>query len=282
VKESVLSFACEGQPLVGILAEPDGAAADVGVLIIVGGPQYRAGSHRQFTLLARHLADSGFAALRFDYRSMGDSAGESRDFLGVDADIAAAIDALLATRPAIRRIALWGLCDGASAALLYLSSTRDPRIAGLCLLNPWVRSAATLAQAHVKHYYWRRLREKEFWLKLIRGGVGMKALRTLKSNVRLARTAPAVDRGSFQDRMAAGLRQHAGPALLILSGADYTAKEFCEHAGRSPAWQGLLQTGKLARLDLPEADHTFSDSPQARQVEHATQEWLARLAHRAQ
>ena len=70
-------------------------------------------------------------ALRFDYRSMGDSPGETRDFLGVDADIAAAIDTLLAARPAIKRVVLWGLCDAASAALLYLEATRDPRVAGL-------------------------------------------------------------------------------------------------------------------------------------------------------
>jgi exosortase A-associated hydrolase 1 len=118
VNESVLSFSCEGAPLVGILAEPRDTPAEVGVLIIVGGPQYRVGSHRQFTLLARHLAANGFAALRFDYRSMGDSAGETRDFLGVNTDIAAAIEALLAARPALKRVVLWGLCDAASAALL--------------------------------------------------------------------------------------------------------------------------------------------------------------------
>jgi alpha/beta superfamily hydrolase len=49
------------------------------VLVIVGGPQYRAGSHRQFTLLARSLAEQGFAVLRFDYRGMGDSTGAMRD-----------------------------------------------------------------------------------------------------------------------------------------------------------------------------------------------------------
>jgi exosortase A-associated hydrolase 1 len=260
VKESVLSFTCEGQPLVGILAEPDGTPADVGVLIIVGGPQYRAGSHRQFTLLARHLATNGFAALRFDYRSMGDSAGETRDFLGVDADIAAAISALLAARPALRRVVLWGLCDAASAALLYLDSTRDPRVAGVALLNPWARSAQTLAQTHVRHYYWRRLRQKEFWLKLLRGGVGLTALRTLGSNVRLARGAgkDRPDDRSYQERMAAGLRGFAGPTLLILSGDDYTAREFGLHAQTSPAWQGLLSRPTLHLHEMPAADHTFS------------------------
>jgi exosortase A-associated hydrolase 1 len=279
MRESVLGFACEGEPLVGILAEPsDGTVADVGVLIIVGGPQYRVGSHRQFTLLARHLAANGFAALRFDYRSMGDSPGETRDFLGVDADIAAAIDALLAARPALKRVALWGLCDAASAALLYLDSTRDPRVAGVALLNPWARSAATLAQTHVKHYYWRRLREKAFWLKLLRGGIGGTALRTLASNLRLARggNKSSPDARSFQDRMAAGLRGFDGPTLLVLSGDDYTAREFSLHASGSSVWQGLLDNRpKLRRESLEAADHTFSDPLQAASVEALTLSWLS-------
>lgn len=275
MKESVLSVACEGLPLVGVLAEPDGVLAEVGVLIIVGGPQYRAGSHRQFTLLARHLAANGFAALRFDYRSMGDSPGEARDFLSVDADIRSAIDALLAARPALKRVVLWGLCDAASAALLYLESTRDPRVCGVALLNPWVRSTATLAQAHVKHYYWRRLRQKEFWLKLLKGGVGAKALRTLGSNLRLARSAgKAPDSRSFQDRMAAGLRGFDGPVLLVLSGDDYTAREFSLHAQGSVAWTGLLNGGRLRCEPLAEADHTFSDLAQAARVEALTLNWL--------
>lgn len=60
MKESTLSFDCQGERLVGILAEPvTGEPAEVGVVIVVGGPQYRAGSHRQFTLLARHFAAHG-------------------------------------------------------------------------------------------------------------------------------------------------------------------------------------------------------------------------------
>ncbi|WP_457446916.1 hydrolase 1, exosortase A system-associated [Roseateles sp. P5_E4] len=261
MKESVLNFDCEGERLIGILAEPANTApAEVGVVIVVGGPQYRVGSHRQFTLLARHLANHGVAALRFDYRSMGDSPGEARDFLGVDADIAAAIAALLAARPALKRVVLWGLCDAASAALLYLESTGDPRVAGVALLNPWARSAATLAQTHVKHYYWRRLREKGFWLKLLRGGVGLTALRTLGGNLRLARGAgkAKTDSRSFQDRMAAGLRAFNGPVLLILSGDDYTAREFVGFARSSAAWQGLLVRPTLDLHDMPTADHTFS------------------------
>jgi len=274
-----LTFGCEGDSLVGILSRP-ARPATRGVLVIVGGPQYRAGSHRQFTLLARDLAEAGHAVLRFDYRSMGDSPGDARDFMGVDADIAAAIDALLAARPTLKRVALWGLCDAASAALMYLESTRDARVAGVALLNPWARSAATLAQAHVKHYYWRRLREKEFWLKVLRGGVGAKALSGLGRNLRLARSASkASDARSFQDRMAQGLRGFGGAKLLILSGEDLTAREFLEHAGRAANWTGLLEPASTTRVDLASADHTFSNSVDTRTVETAVADWLNSISN---
>lgn len=278
MKESVLGFSCKGEPLVGILAEPVGATSELGVVIVVGGPQYRAGSHRQFTLLARHLAAHGHATLRFDYRSMGDSPGETRDFLAAQDDIEAAIQALMNARPAVRKIALWGLCDGASAILMYLEATRDPRVEGVALLNPWVRSAATLARTHVKHYYWNRLRDKGFWSKLLRGGVGLTAVRTLGQNLKLAgsrRQASGPSR--FQDRMADGLRHFQGRTLLVLSGDDYVAREFGLHTQESPAWSGLLQDARISRHELTDADHTFSDLRQTAAVETITLNWLTTL-----
>src|SRR5688500_5345431 len=83
--ERVLAFECDGERLLGILSASQ-QPAKRGVLIVVGGPQYRAGSHRQFTLLARHLAEHGVPTLRFDYRGMGDSGGDVRGFEHVGAD----------------------------------------------------------------------------------------------------------------------------------------------------------------------------------------------------
>lgn len=277
MKESVLSFACEGEPLVGILAEPEGTPADVAVLIIVGGPQYRAGSHRQFTLLARRLAANGFATLRFDYRGMGDSPGEARDFLSVKADIAAAVEALLKAGAGPRRVVLWGLCDAASAALLYLDRQPDPRVVGLALANPWVRSEASLARTHVKHYYGQRLLQAEFWLKLLRGGVGLGALKGLLRSVRASQGSAADTRG-FQQRMAAGWRLTPVPILLMLSGEDYTAKEFLGHARESQDWAGLLVESRVSRIDFPGADHTFSDGMQWERLTAVTHRWLQDIA----
>lgn len=291
-REEALQFRCEGHELLGILSRPAATGnaalpARTALLIIVGGPQYRVGSHRQFALLARHLAARGHAVLRFDYRGMGDGEGEAHDFEGVAADIRAAVDALLAAAPEVERVALWGLCDAASAALLYCAERRDPRIAGLALLNPWARSAASLARTQVKHYYLQRVTQPSFWLKLLSGKVAGAALRGLLANLRLARGGGSAPDGAgpkaaaqrpFQDRMLDGWRAFAGPRLLLLSDRDHTAKEFLEYCAASPAWTAALAHERLERCEIVDADHTCSSAAARGQVEAATANWLARLA----
>jgi exosortase A-associated hydrolase 1 len=280
-QETALAFDCRGQQLVGVLAQPAGeAASDAGVLIVTGGPQYRAGAHRMFVKLSRALAGAGHAALRFDLRGMGDSEGDFPGFESITPDIGTAVDALLAAAPQVRRVLLWGLCDGASAALLYLHETRDARVRGLCLLNPWVRSQQSLARTHVKHYYARRLLQREFWLKLLRGGIGVQALHGLAANVRsaLGRQPAAGEPGApatFQQRMAQAWRGFDGEIQLLLSGReDITAREFLEHAATDAAWRGLLERAGLQRTDCATADHTFSSAEAAAWLLQRTLGWV--------
>ena len=269
---------CAGETLAGILALPD-VPLDTGVVIIVGGPQYRAGSHRQFVLLSRALAAAGHGVLRFDYRGMGDSTGDLQNFETVNADIAVAIDTLQAGVPGLRNVVLWGLCDGASAALLYCQATQDLRVGGLCLLNPWVRSPASLAKTHVKHYYAERLRQKEFWVKLLSGRVAWRALAGLAQNLRAAmRKPPEAITSAFQDRMAIALKSFAGPILLFLSGDDYTAKEFLEHARSNRFWAGALEKNALVQHLEPGADHTLSELRFNSVVQRCTLDLIGQLA----
>ena len=79
VSETALVFDCVGETLVGVLTT-DSPLAETGVVLVVGGPQYRAGSHRYFVQLARALAGAGFPTLRFDCRGMGDSSGGPQHF----------------------------------------------------------------------------------------------------------------------------------------------------------------------------------------------------------
>ena len=277
VTERALGFGCEGDALVGVLHEPAAPASDIGVVVVVGGPQYRAGSHRQFVLLARAIADAGFAVLRFDYRGMGDSEGLPRSFEDAGADIGIAIDTMQAQASSVRRVVLWGLCDGASAALLYLDETRDPRVQGLCLLNPWVRSQASLARTQVRHYYTRRLTQRAFWAKLLTGGVGSGAWRGLMDSLHAQRAARVDDGASFQQRMARAWAAFEGDILLVLSGDDLTAKEFADTARTDTAWARALHHPRLQQRDLPDADHTISDPDDRRSVERLTLAWLDSL-----
>lgn len=288
--DECLRFDCAGESLLGVLSRPE-QPSTIGLLIIVGGPQYRAGSHRQFVLLARHLAAAGHAVLRFDYRGMGDSNGAERNFEAVSDDIDAAMAALRQAVPGLQQVALWGLCDGASAALLYLQDRPQAEVAGLCLLNPWVRSAQTQASTRVKHYYTGRLMEKAFWSKLLRGQVNVGRLSELAANLRTmlrrrppstaAAAAAAAAALSFHQRMAQSWQRHDMPLMLVLSGRDLIAKEFLEAASASPDWQGALARPQLTRLDLPKADHTFADTASREAVQQATCAWLGQLSNTA-
>lgn len=274
--ERALLLDCAGEELPAILHAPDVPQA-TGVLIVVGGPQYRIGSHRQFVLLARALAAAGYPVLRFDVTGMGDASGPAKDFEQIDADIAAATECFYAEQPGLTRIVLWGLCDAASAGLFR--AARDPRVAGLVLANPWVRTPASEAQAYIKHYYWRRLGERAFWRKLFSGGLQLRAsLNSLLGFWRQRQTAAAPSPGaSLPERMAAAWRAFPGAILLLLSGEDLTAREFLDVARAHPAWTGLLDQDRVARAELPEANHTFSSAAWRDQVAELTIGWLERL-----
>lgn len=283
--ERALTFECGGESLIGVVALP-ALPARTGVLVIVGGPQYRVGSHRQFVLLARHLAGSGVPCMRFDYRGMGDATGPMRSFESVNDDIAAAIDAFVSEAPGLERVVLWGLCDGASAACLYLG--QDDRVAGAVLLNPWVRTETGEARTMLQHYYLSRLVDRKFWSKLLGGGVDLRdSMRDLvarfgKLKGGPERAASDCGTGSPSDRPSAGgpqgmldgLNRTEVPFAVFLSERDYVAKEFEHLAGEDRRWKSLLRSERCELRRFEEADHTFSGTTARRAVEEATLKWL--------
>jgi exosortase A-associated hydrolase 1 len=278
-EERALVFPCGDAWLYGVLSLP-AQPQRRGVLIVVGGPQVRTGSHRQFTLLARSLAQAGIAAMRFDYRGMGDSEGGMRDFEAVGEDLRAAIDRFCAEVPGMQEVVLWGLCDGASASAMYARG--DRRVAGVAMLNPWVRTDAGAARATLKHYYRSRLLEPALWNKIARGQFEFKgALKSFTGLARsaFARTRPAPEPGcggaaALPDRMHAALDGFGGKVLVILSGADLTAQEFAGLAAGSRAWQRLLAAPRFTQRRLPRADHTCSRREWHDQVVGWTADWL--------
>lgn len=273
-QEKAEFFTCANDELLGIATIPE-FPKDIGVVVVTGGPQYRVGSHRQFVLLARVLGAAGYPCLRFDHRGLGDSEGDSHGFEDIGSDIAAAIDLLLVASPGTRRVILWGLCDAASAILLYWEKTRDPRISGMVLLNPWVRTEETLAQAHIQHYYGQRLLQGEFWQKLISGKFNpLTALHGLLRNLRQANKAKEHGVTGYRQGMRDALGRFAGRVLVLLSEDDLVAQEFRQFAGKFLPRGTSADSDQWTCLQIAGADHTFSKIVWQDEVFRATLEFM--------
>lgn len=260
--EQAFTFPCAGDRLLGIVHIPDGAAVRIGLLILVGGPQYRVGAHRQYIHLARAAAAAGIPAMRFDYRGVGDSEGVYPGFEHVGPDIDAAITAFRTRCPDLDGVVLWGLCEGASAILL--AGVRNPFVKGAALVNPWVRTDQGEAQAYLKHYYGKRILSRSQWKRILRGEVRLgqslaSVVKLIGRSLKGSAARPSnVDHRPYPCRMADGLRSYEGRTLLVMSGRDLVAREFEDVAGSATEWRGLLGRSSVQRVDIAATDHTFS------------------------
>ena len=258
--------------MVGILSLP-AVPGPRGVLVVTGGPQYRVGSHRQFTLLAKALAAQGLPVLRFDLRGMGDSEGSARDYRAAGPDIAGALAQFFAAVPSLREVALWGLCDGATAAACH--APRDARIVALILLNPWVRSSAGQARATWRHYYLPRLLQGRFWRKLAGGGVRLGAsLASLRQVAAATRTIAAPDGEAPAPALLQALTQFQGKVLLILSGDDLGARECRALLDGDAAWRAVAARAAWTQAHVDGANHTFASAAWRGEVERLCARWL--------
>lgn len=295
--EQPFLFDCQADLLSGIL-HCSSAEVKMGVLIVVGGPQYRVGSHRQFVHLSRALAAQDIPVMRFDYRGLGDSSGELLGFEHIQTDIRCAIDTFINKQPALEKVVIWGLCDAATAAGFYAAD--DQRVAGLVLLNPWVRSEEGEAKAFLKHYYLQRLISRQFWQKVIKGDfnlaesvssliakvkqvTGKKEQPVTQQNSRLADQAATlvednpVASVNLAGKLLVSLKTYQGPVLLIISGNDLTAAEFDDAISASKPFRKLLTLKRFTRMDLNSADHTFSRREWRDQVSVWTANWMKTL-----
>lgn len=296
MRSRAISFDCSGAPQVGIFHPSQGADASLGVVIVVGGgPQYRVGGHRQLVLWSRRLAADGYPVLRFDYRGMGDSHGAFPGFEDIDEDIHTAMDVMCTEAPSVRQIVLWGECDAAAAILFY--AYRDPRVAGVVLLNPWARTESGQARTVLKHYYLDRLTQPSFWRKLF--GLQFNPVVALRSALSLlAKSRPqpnpaaaimpsasslttALPRSMpLPDKLLAGFSRFTGAVLLVISGRDLIAKEFDDLIRGSKEWGKALAGNRTTRRDIGQADHTFSSAEQRDQVIGHALSWLGMLRGR--
>jgi exosortase A-associated hydrolase 1 len=243
-----VSFACEGELLIGTLDEAPGAT---GLLIVTGGNETRAGAFSGQAQLAARIAAAGHPVFRFDRRGVGDSPGTNLGFRWSGPDIAASLAAFREHCPELARVVGFGNCDAASILMLEGGTGFD----ALVLANPWTIEDGD--EVHppgaVRARYGEKLRNPREVLRLFTGKV---SLGKLAGGIRQAlRPAPAP--GSLAQEMAAGLMRFSGPAAILLAGRDRTAQAFVA------AWDG-----SNSRIALcPNASHAF--------VEPDAREWLS-------
>lgn len=273
----------------GVLTMP-AVARRIGVLIHVGGPQYRVGSHRQFVLLARCLAARGYPVMRFDRSGMGDADGAAQPFFDVSDQLEQAIEQF-AQAAALERVVLWGLCDAVSAIAVHAhwrtqqaTPSRTP-IAGYALVNPWVHSPQGEAKTQLKHYYAKKLMSPQFWVSLLKGGVDLgQSVKDLASVAKklVARrdrqgsgAAVSVNVTNFVSVMRLGLERSAAPVSFFLSGEDLVAREFEALVASDPAWQALVAKADVHRFE--HANHTFASQALRAKLEQATCSFLEKV-----
>ncbi|MEM7570516.1 MAG: hydrolase 1, exosortase A system-associated [Pseudomonadota bacterium] len=248
----------------------------IGCLILVGGPQYRVGAHRQYVALARGLARRGIGVLRFDYQGMGDSEGTLDAIENRGDDIAAAASALCERLGPGAKIFPWGLCEGASA--IFMHHQRINNMAGAIIANPWVGDARVEAQVRWRHYYLGRLNYRYMMRRLKSGSlVGSNFFENAKG---LLRGVEYFDDDSYSPGLAdlphdmVNMLGRNKPVLYLAS-TDDRERETFDYALKTDARWKPAQNAKLfIRRDIVGADHTFSDYAAKQSVEALTFEFI--------
>lgn len=237
----VIRFTAGGVELVGTL---DPAPGPVGVLIVSGGSEPRAGAHRGMAMLAQALAARGIPVFRFDRRGVGDSAGDDAGFAASQPDLLAAALIFRHQMPGMRSLIGFGNCDAAAALALF---GRHSGVHAVVLANPWLGAEpdALPPAAAIAAHYRARLRHPGQWLRLLRGAVDWSRLgHGLR---KLARPRAASD--PLRDRVLAGIAEWGDAAQLVLADGDGTALGFAAAArGRG-----------FPTITLDTASHSFAD-----------------------
>ena len=283
IEERTCRFGDDGH-LFGVLSRIDDAPERPAIVVFNAGAAHHVGPNRLYVELTRNLAALGFACLRFDLESLGDSvnrrpARENYPYPhNAVADGKAAID-FLRGRHGYSRFIVLGLCSGAHTVFhAGLELAADP-IEEIVMVNPmqfyWVEgmSLDTSRKFEDMVQYRRSMRDWRRWVKLARGDVNFRRMvEVLASHTRTQARAFASmfleafipDRGP---RLARDLRKlfarkrrltlfvsEGDPGRdILLAGARLTAKR-------------ALRDGRIRLQMIPGADHTFSQWKPRRDV----------------
>ena len=271
--------------LVGTVTLPEQpVVGQVMLLLTNAGVIPRVGPHRVNVKLARHFAQQGIAAMRFDLSGLGDSRrSSSRLPTGEQfvADTRAAMD-LAEQRYGCNRFFMIGFCSGADIA--YLTALEDPRLRALVMWDSYVypnTKAKLLGFAH-------RIRRHGLALAFVKAARYFGA--TLQSRKVSAETAGEPEGPVIFGRTRMPPRDEFGQRIHSL--VERGAEVYFIYSGGEPDWynyRGQFHdmfrefgfVDEVAYDYLEQSDHTLTQPhAQTALIEHA-QRWFQGRAMKA-
>lgn len=149
VRTEAVSFDSQGARIAGTLYLPEnGTGGKLPAVVVTGA--WMTVKEQMPSVYARELAERGYAALVFDFRGWGQSAGTPRNMENPAmkiADIDAAV-AYLDSRDDIDDSRINGLGICASAGYMAAVAAHNPRLNHLALVAPWLHDAAIVEQVY--------------------------------------------------------------------------------------------------------------------------------------
>ena len=250
--EKQISFKSQSKTLYGMLHLPDVGRKNPAVIMYHGFTGQRIEPHRLFVKMARRLMAEGMVALRFDFRSSGESEGDFRDMTisGEIHDALAAID-FVCQQPEVDagRLGVLGLSMGGCVAASVAG--RGPRLKALVLWAAIAQVAELFPRGigEERIAEWRRVGEIDL------GGL-MLGIGFLDD---LLQIDPLKDLSQFKG------------ASLVIHGSEDTVVPVTE------AHLYHEHLGNRSTLHIVDgADHTFNRSDWEGEVMEATAKWLKR------
>jgi len=260
--------------LFGVLCEPSQGRKGATVLFLTSAYDRHAGWGRVTAKMARALARSGIASLRFDTASAGDSPpvpGRPEQVLyhsTQNADVTEAIDFLESCR--MMPVVTAGRCSG--AYLGFQASLDEPRIAGEVLVNPVVfrwRPGRSVDEAIVNgsrslEDYGRRALRLETFRRILRGEVDLiAAARNVLGGIsgRIRNRMLHIFRGFLPEgREIYGafrtLNERGTRVCLLYSEHDLGLEQYDFYFGHDGA--GLARFPNVVPAIIPDADHNLT------------------------
>lgn len=281
MKEDAIVFG-SAQSLVGVLTHPEGGRPDPAkpaLIVVNAGLVHRVGPHRMHVALLRRMARCGFMGLRFDFSGIGDSLprADMMPYTRSTVEEVREVMSAVTERTGIEKFCLIGLSSGALVSLA--SAGADPRIVGVCMINPHGFAASSVwgqhvESVHLRRVYTRNLFSMHSWRKLLTGKSDYRRLgKTLLSRWSREREE-ATEISSVVEETRPELLAFFGlgiDTLMVFSEKDRSIHNLEEILG--PGWQRQLN-GKVKVVEIAGANHTLASPAHLQQAVQAIDGWL--------